>query len=79
MISDESPVIVDIRSMADYAKGHVEGAVNVPYAAWRGPETNPGALISDKKLTLILSQLGEDGFQGFLDKGCSVVGRDHNR
>jgi thiosulfate/3-mercaptopyruvate sulfurtransferase len=58
LIAAEEPILVDIRSVADYAAGHVEGAVNVPYHAWRGPETNPGALISDDKLTLILSELG---------------------
>lgn len=58
LIADQEAVILDIRSPDAYAKGHVEGAVNIPYNAWRGPETNPGALISDEKLTLLLSDAG---------------------
>jgi len=40
-------VVIDIRSVKDYAQGHLETAVNVPYHAWRGPEDNPGELIDD--------------------------------
>ena len=58
MIESEDPIILDIRSPGAYAQGHVEGAINVPYAAWRGPESSPGALISDQKLSLILSEAG---------------------
>lgn len=58
MIEADDPIILDIRSPGAYAQGHVEGAVNVPYAAWRGPENSPGALISDQKLSLILSEAG---------------------
>lgn len=58
LIKSDEPILVDIRGVADYREGHVEGAVSVPYHAWRGPESNPGALISDEKLTLILSELG---------------------
>ena len=57
-IAVAEPVILDIRSPQAYAAGHVEGAVNVPYAAWRGPESNPGALITDEKLSLLLSEAG---------------------
>lgn len=57
-IDAEEPVVIDIRSTAAYAKGHVEGAVNVPYHAWRGPETNPGAMITPEKLSLLLSEAG---------------------
>ena len=32
--------------------------MNVPYHAWRGPEDNPGALISDEKLSFLLSEAG---------------------
>lgn len=54
----EEAVILDIRAPDAYAQGHVAGAVNVPYPAWRGPEANPGALIDDQKLTLLLSEAG---------------------
>ncbi|MEM1298766.1 MAG: rhodanese-like domain-containing protein [Pseudomonadota bacterium] len=55
---DEEPVVLDIRSPGAYAEGHIETAVSVPYNAWRGPEDNPGALISDEKLTAILTEAG---------------------
>ena len=58
MVDAQEAVILDIRSVKAYAEGHLEGAVNVPYHAWRGPEDNPGALISEDKLTLLLSEAG---------------------
>lgn len=58
LLEEETPVVLDIRSPGAYADGHVEGAVNVPYNAWRGPENNPGALITDEKLSLLLSEAG---------------------
>lgn len=58
VIEVEEPIILDIRTPGAYAQGHVAGAVNVPYAAWRGPESSPGALISEEKLSLILSEAG---------------------
>lgn len=58
LIAGDEVLLVDIRSVKDYGRGHVEGAVNVPYHAWRGPAENPGKLIDDAKLTLNLQQLG---------------------
>jgi thiosulfate/3-mercaptopyruvate sulfurtransferase len=58
LMAEEDAVILDIRAPGAYAEGHVEGAVNVPYHAWRGPETNPGALIADDKLSFLLSEAG---------------------
>jgi thiosulfate/3-mercaptopyruvate sulfurtransferase len=66
LIESDEPILIDIRGVADYREGHVDGAVNVPYHAWRGPEDNPGALINDEKLTLILSELG-------VERGTPVV------
>ncbi|MBK0398992.1 sulfurtransferase [Limibaculum sp. M0105] len=51
-------VVIDIRSVKDYAQGHLETAVNVPYHAWRGPEDNPGELIDDAKVTALLQEAG---------------------
>ncbi|MEM6971759.1 MAG: rhodanese-like domain-containing protein [Pseudomonadota bacterium] len=51
-------IVLDIRSGEAFAKGHVPGAVNVPYGAFRGPATNPGALISDAALTKALRGAG---------------------
>lgn len=50
--------LVDLSSVKDYAQGHVPGAVNVPYNAWRGPKDNPGQLIDDAKLTRHLQVMG---------------------
>lgn len=58
LVEDEGAVIFDIRSVKAYMSGHVEGAVSAPYHAWRGPRDNPGAVISDEKLTLLLSEAG---------------------
>ena len=58
LVEEEAAVILDIRSVQAYSQGHVQGAVNVPYHAWRGPEDNPGALIADDKLSLLLSEAG---------------------
>lgn len=32
MINDREPLIVDVRSAADYKRGHLRGAVNIPAA-----------------------------------------------
>lgn len=73
LLAKDDPVLIDLRSPQAYAAGHVEGAVNVPYAAWRGPEDNPGQLVTEEKLTLILNQAG-------IEPGSGVVvtyqGRD---
>ncbi|MEO0760285.1 MAG: rhodanese-like domain-containing protein, partial [Pseudomonadota bacterium] len=51
-------VMIDIRAPKAYRAGHLPGAVNVPYGAWRGPRENPGALISDETLTGLLQNAG---------------------
>jgi len=35
-------LILDIRSPDDFERGHIPGAVNTPYGAYRGPGGNPG-------------------------------------
>lgn len=50
--------IIDIRSPADYAAGHIPGAVSAPYAQWRGPADNPGKLADDTYFEQLLQQLG---------------------
>ncbi|MEO1532080.1 MAG: rhodanese-like domain-containing protein, partial [Pseudomonadota bacterium] len=58
-LSDADDVIIlDIRAPKAFAAGHVEGARNVPYGAWRGPQTNPGARLSDAALTALLQVAG---------------------
>ncbi|MEM9062246.1 MAG: rhodanese-like domain-containing protein [Pseudomonadota bacterium] len=56
-LTDEA-VIIDIRAPKTFAKGHVAGALNAPYSSWRGPKTNPGAVLDDGALTERLQSLG---------------------
>ncbi len=58
VIEAEAPIIIDVRGAKDYASGHLPGAMNLPYPAWRGPAKNPGQLISDSALTRLLSGSG---------------------
>jgi len=58
VIETEAPLILDIRGEGAYAEGHLEGAVNAPYALFRGPAENPGQLPTEAELTEILQSLG---------------------
>lgn len=50
--------IIDIRSPADYAAGHIAGAVSAPYGQWRGPANNPGQLANATYFQQLTRQLG---------------------
>ncbi len=50
--------VLDIRSPKAYGAGHVAGALSAPYGSWRGPRENPGARMSDARLTERLQSLG---------------------
>ncbi len=50
--------VLDIRDAKAYGGGHVAGALNAPYGTWRGPKENPGARLSDARLTERLQSLG---------------------
>ena len=50
--------VLDIRSPKAYGAGHVAGALSAPYGSWRGPRENPGARLSDARLTERLQSLG---------------------
>jgi thiosulfate/3-mercaptopyruvate sulfurtransferase len=52
--------VLDIRAEKDYAAGHIPGAVNTPYAAYRGPQDNAGALPPESRLTELLRKAGID-------------------
>lgn len=54
------PVVLDIRTAEAFAKGRIPGAVNAPYAQWRGPRDNPGALPSDARLSELVGGSGID-------------------
>ncbi|MEO1774456.1 MAG: rhodanese-like domain-containing protein [Pseudomonadota bacterium] len=53
--------VIDVRMPPAYGQGHVPGAVNLPYPAWRGPRQNPGSLIPDDQLTRMLQWAGVAG------------------
>jgi len=57
--------ILDIRELMqgdgktpNYAAGHIPGAVAAPYSSIRGPEKNPGMVLSDKELTELFREWG---------------------
>ncbi|MDO6668522.1 rhodanese-like domain-containing protein [Paracoccus sp. 1_MG-2023] len=61
LLKTDDVAVLDIRAAdgsGSYAEGHVEGAVNAPYALFRGPEDNPGQLPSEEQLTQTLRELG---------------------
>ncbi|TDL79722.1 sulfurtransferase [Palleronia sediminis] len=62
-LEDGGLTVIDIRAPdgAGYAGGHVEGALNTPYGAFRGPEENPGQLPEIDALTETLQGLGLTG------------------
>jgi len=35
---EDNLVVVDVRAAADYAKGHIPGAINLPKDHWQNPE-----------------------------------------
>ncbi|MFT3760501.1 sulfurtransferase [Thauera sp.] len=52
--------VLDIRPPKDYAEGHIPGAINTPYGAFRGPQSNAGQLVPEEKLTELLRRAGID-------------------
>lgn len=50
--------ILDIRSPQEYQAGHVPGAINTPYGAYRGPADNAGALRPEADLSALFSKAG---------------------
>ncbi len=57
--------ILDIRELIqgdgktpNYAAGHIPGAIAAPYSSIRGPEKNPGMVLSDKELTELFQEWG---------------------
>jgi thiosulfate/3-mercaptopyruvate sulfurtransferase len=58
LLGQDDVRVLDIRPAKDYAAGHIPGAVNTPYAAYRGPADNAGALPPESKLTELLRQAG---------------------
>ena len=53
----DAPLVLDIRGEG-YAEGHIASAVSAPYGLFRGPAENPGQLVSEDALEVVLRQLG---------------------
>lgn len=65
LIDQKSVRVLDIRELLqndnktpNYAAGHIPGAVAAPYSSLRGPDSNPGEVIPDRKLSGLLSKWG---------------------
>ena len=58
---DNDPVIVSVRAAADYAKGHIPGAINIPLADLAKPE-NLAKLPTDRKI-VVYCYTGHTGSQ----------------
>jgi thiosulfate/3-mercaptopyruvate sulfurtransferase len=53
----QAPIILDIRAKG-FEQGHIAGAVSAPYALFRGPAENPGAVPAVAQLEITLERLG---------------------
>lgn len=58
LAADDSIRVIQVTG--DYAAGHVPGALNAPYARFRGPQNNPGELPPLSQLTEVVQSLGID-------------------
>ncbi len=50
--------IIDLLGPTAYAAGHLPGAVDAPYAQWRGDADNPGKLLPVATFTQLVRRLG---------------------
>lgn len=55
-----SPNVRVIQVTGDYSAGHIPGAIDVPYAQFRGPRENPGAVPALEDLTRLVRSIGID-------------------
>ncbi len=53
-----TPEVRILQVTGDYEEGHIPGAISAPYAQFRGPRENPGAVSSIETLTTIVQSLG---------------------
>jgi len=49
-----------IHVTGNFAEGHIPGAIDAPYAAFRGPQDSPGTLPPMSELTTLVQRLGID-------------------
>jgi len=84
---DEEAQVLDVRSGVEYAKGHVEGSINVglggQYATWAGTVLDPKRPIvivaepgREQEAALRLGRIGFDNVKGYLKDGMlALAGR----
>lgn len=53
-----TPDVRILHVTGSYEDGHIPGAISAPYAQFRGPSENPGAVVSIDALTTIVQSLG---------------------
>lgn len=58
LLAENNIQALDIRSAEDYAVGHIPKAISAPYELWRGPEHNPGQLLSAEAFEQLVQELG---------------------
>jgi thiosulfate/3-mercaptopyruvate sulfurtransferase len=57
-ILEAHPEVRVVHVSGDFAAGHIPGAVSAPYAEWRGPPQNPGALRTPEEFGALVRRLG---------------------
>jgi len=59
--TDQAVWVIDVRSEKAFAKGHIPGAINIPFTALTDPRAHvPGALKDNNVLASLLGQIGLD-------------------
>ena len=59
-ILERSDDVRVVHVSGDFSAGHVPGAASAPYAEWRGPPQNPGALRTPEEYAELVRSLGID-------------------
>jgi hydroxyacylglutathione hydrolase len=83
-LSDDGATVLDARSQAEFAAGHLAGAINVPlsgrYATWAGavvPREEPIVLVApagkEAEAAMRLMRIGFDDVVGFLEGGIAAT------
>lgn len=58
ILDAEGDAVRVLQVNGDHGDGYIPGAVRAPYAEWRGPESNPGALPETAQFHAILERTG---------------------
>lgn len=83
-LQEKGAVVLDVRSPAKYAEGHLSGSLNVGldgrFAGWAGTVVPPTAEIvivadsgREKEAVVRLGRIGLDGVRGYLENGIAAL------